>query len=352
MVSGANEDIMDDERRDHENALTIHLGLGVNFLLAALKTFMGIWGHSPALLADGINSSSDVAYYIVVAIFMRLARKPPDVEHPYGHSQLESIAALVVGSFVITTAIAIFWNAVNEVYELLSGQAAFGGATLGALGVALLTVILKLGLTIFTQRIGQQTKNAAVLALAYDHRNDLFSASAAALGIFLGREGYPWVDPLAGALVALVILRTGIEILRQSSEDLMDTVPGRSLAAQITELLGSIPGVKEIEEIHAHRFGPYLVVNLTIGVEGSLSVAAGDDIATQVEHILCQNVELLRRVHVHYHPAGNRARIRTAADVPCPQGSFPSGSRDVFAGSTEVNHGEARSERAGISLHL
>jgi cation diffusion facilitator family transporter len=294
---------MDPEQRERKSILAVNLGLWANIFLAALKTTIGIWGHSPALLADGINSTSDVAYCIVVSVFMRLARKPADTEHPYGHSQLESIAALVVGSFVITTAFAIFWNAVNNVYDLLTGQGDFGGAAVGALWVALLTLALKLVLTIFTQRIARQTRNAAVLALAYDHRNDVLSASAAAIGVFLGRTGSPWVDPLAGALVALVILHTGIEILRQSSADLMDTVPGQSLAQQITGLLSAVTGVKQVEEIHAHRFGPYLVVNVTIGIDGSLSVAAGDEIASQVEHTLYKEIELLRRAYVHYHPA-------------------------------------------------
>lgn len=289
-------------RRTRRSILAVNLALAANLLLAVLKTAIGTLGHSPALLADGINSTSDVAYSVVVAVFMRRASKPPDHEHPYGHTQLESIAALVVGSFVVTTAIAIFWNAVNNVYDLLSGASDFAGAELITLWVALFTVLLKLSLTLYTQRAGRQTGNAAVLALGYDHRNDMFSAAGAALGIFLGRQGHPWVDPLAGAFVALVILRTGIEILRQSSANLMDTVPGRSLAQQVRGLLADIPGVQQTEEIHAHRFGPYLVINVTIGVDGSLSVAAGDAIASQVERTLYQNVDFLRRVHIHYHP--------------------------------------------------
>jgi cation diffusion facilitator family transporter len=231
-----------------------------------------------------------------------LARRPADEEHPYGHRQMESIAALVIGSFVITTAVAIFWDAVNSVYDLLVGQVDFGGAAASALWIALFTVILKLALTWYTRRIGAQTGNTAVLALAYDHRNDVFSAAGAGLGIFLGRLGYPWVDPLAGALVALVILRTGIEILRESSSDLMDTVPHEVLDRQIRTVLQSIPEVKMVEEILAHRFGPYLVVNLTICIDGSLSVAAGDAIASRVEHILHREIDFLRRVHIHYHP--------------------------------------------------
>ncbi len=188
-------------------------------------------------------------------------------------------------------------------YDLLIGQGDFSGVAIAALWVALLTVVLKLWLTIWTQRIGRQTQNAAVLALAHDHRNDVFSALAATIGIFFGRMGYPRVDPLAGAMVALIILRTGIEILRESTADLMDTLPDQALAQQITELLSPIPGVKQIEEVHAHRFGPYLVVNDTIGVDSSLSVAEGDKIAIQVERTLIEHIEFMRRVHVHYHPA-------------------------------------------------
>ena len=293
---------METEHRERRSILAVNLGLVANVLLAALKTAVGILGHSPALLADGVNSTSDVAYYIVVRVFIGLARRPADDEHPYGHRQLESIAALVVGAFVLTTAVAIFWDAVNKVYDLWMGQGDFSGASAGALAVALFTVGVKIALTRITQQLGRQANNPAVSALAYDHRNDTFAALAASVGIFLGRVGYPWIDPLAGALVALVILRTGIQIMRESSEDLMDTVPGQELHQRIIQVLTAVPGVQQIEETQAHRFGPYLVINVTIGIDGSLSVADGDQIATQVEHALRREIDLLRRVHVHYHP--------------------------------------------------
>jgi len=301
---------MDVSQRERQSMLAVKVGLAMNILLATLKTSVGILGHSPALLADGINSTSDVAYYLVVATFMKRAGKPPDYEHPYGHRQLESIAALIIGSFVITAAVAIFWNSINSIYDLWIGESDFTGASQIALWVAIFTVITKLGLTHFTRRIGHETGNAAVMALTYDHRNDLFSAGAATFGIFLGRMGYLWVDPLAGAIVAMFVLRTGVAIIRESSQDLMDTVPGETLARQITHLLQPIPGVEQVEEIHAHRFGPYLVVNVTIGVDGGISVTAGDSIASEVEKTLYQDVDLLRRVYVHYHPS------QTMADQP------------------------------------
>ena len=293
------------EVRDRKSLLAVGLGLGANIGLAVVKTLFGIVGRSPALLSEGINSTSDVAYYLVVVIFMRLARKPADDAHPYGHSQFESIAALVVGSFVVTTAVAVFWNAVNNVYELVAGQSQFSGAQLIALWIALMTVLLKVLLTIYTRRAARQTGSAAMLALAYDHRNDVLSAAGAALGIYLGRMGYPWVDPFAGAVVALLILRTGVGILHQSSIDLMDAVPSRALNDQIEHLLADVSGVEALEEIHAHRFGPYLVLNLMIGIDGHLSVAQGDEIASRVERCLYDSIGLVKRVYVHYHPVGS-----------------------------------------------
>ncbi len=295
---------MDRKEREAKSRTAVSVGLVINVALAAVKTAVGIVGHSPALLADGINSTSDVAYYLVVAVFMRLAGKPPDHEHPYGHNQLESIAALIVGSFVVTTAVAIFWNAIDNIYDLITGASTFGGASVWALWVAAITVVVKILAAGFTNRVGQETGNAAVIALAYDHRNDVFAALAAVVGIALGRLGYLWIDPFAGALVSLFILRTGAEILRESSDDLMDTVPGKTLASRIMSLVADIDGVEQIEEIHAHRFGPYLVVNVTIGVDGRIPVTEGDAIACQVEDVLYENIKLLRRVYVHYHPTG------------------------------------------------
>ena len=290
-------------QRQKKGQTVVNLGLFCNIGLAAVKTTMGIVGHSAALLSDGINSTSDVAYYIVVKIFMKLAGEPPDSEHPYGHRQMESIAALTVGSFVITTAIAIFWKSLNSMFDQFKGNADLTSATIGTLWVALLTVLLKIVLTFYTNGVGKKTGSLAIRALAFDHRNDVFSALAASLGIFLSRRGYPWIDPLAGALVALLILRTGIGILRQSTADLMDSVPSHFLDKKIRLVLENFPEIKQIEEIHAHRFGPYFVINLTIGINGSLDVYSGDTIATRVEKLLTEQIEMVRKVYVHYHPA-------------------------------------------------
>lgn len=291
------------QERNRKSLLAIDLGLGVNIILAIVKTTFGILGNSPALLAEGINSTSDVAYYIAASIFVRMANQPADHEHPYGHRQFESIGSLLIGSFVVTTALAVFWDALDKIWDFVTSIETSQGAHPFALWVAFATVLIKIILSIYTRKLGRETHNPVVIALAHDHRNDLFSASAATIGIFLGQRGFPWIDPLAGALVAFLILRTGIFILRESSSDLMAAVPNFELAEEIASILKNIQGVKQLEELQAHRFGPHIIVALTIGIDGNLTVSEGDAIASLVEKTLIESISNIRRVHVHYHPA-------------------------------------------------
>ena len=299
------------ERRERIADRVVNTGLLVNIILAVVKLAVGIAGHSRALLADGINSTSDVAYYIALKVFTRIAGKPADKEHPYGHHQMESIAAVVIGAFVITTAIAIFWESINAAFDLWAHGAASDpkGFGLFSLATACGTIVVKIVLFFYARAAALRTKNAALMALAYDHRNDIFASAGAAVGITLTWLHLPWGDPLAGACVALIVLKTGIHILRESSNDLMDTLPGTELEEQVFTLASTVDGVKTIECIKAHRFGPYFVVNITVGVEGTLTVAQGDAIATDVEERLIDGIELLKNAYVHFHPAGSASEV-------------------------------------------
>jgi len=299
ILKGKKTEVKDRQRAAES---VVNIGLFFNAVLAVVKVFSGILGHSQGLLADGINSVSDVMYFVVVKIFVRLSGKPADFEHPYGHHQLESIAALVVGAFVITTGAAIFWNSVNSAFDLLVG-APQQRIRMFALVVALATIVSKIFLMLHANRISQKINNMAIKALARDHRNDIFASMGAVIGILLNMLGFSWGDPVAGAVVAVIVAKTGMDILREASSDLMDNVPSKEIAAQIHELLHGVEEIKAIEDIHAHRFGPYLVVNLTIGIDGDLTVRQGDHIASTVESKLISGLEMLRKVYVHYHPA-------------------------------------------------
>jgi cation diffusion facilitator family transporter len=301
-------------QRRRESQTAIGIGLVANIALAAAKTAAGIVGRSSALVSDGINSISDTVYYVLVASFVRHASEPADREHPYGHAQMESIASLVVGAFVLTTAVAILWSEVTTLFGMITRG---GTRDIGAIAlwVAVATVAVKAVLSWWTRARGKATDNTVLVALGDDHATDLAASGAVAVGILLARRGAPWVDPAAGAVVGLLIFRTGLRILRNAATDLMDAVPSESLAREIRAVLAQVPAIRQVEEIQAHRFGPYFVVNLTIGLDGSLTIAEGDRVCTQVERTIYDSIPEIRRVHVHYHPPRARAGGRAGRDL-------------------------------------
>lgn len=289
--------------RDKLTALTVNMGLVCNVILAVLKTSIGILGFSPALLADGVNSTSDAVYYIVVKIFMKQAKKPADKEHPHGHRQLESIAAVVVGAFILTTGIAIFLESINKVYALFTRVEIGQSASALALMIAIGTFVLKLGLYYYTKKSAQKTHNPTLRALANDHLNDIMAAVAVILGITMGRMGYLWMDPAAGAVVAIYIIKTGVEIIMQSSSELMDRVPDARFSREIRDVTLLVEGVKGIQELGIHRVGPYYTLTMAISVSGDISIDEGHEISHRVEESLLQHFDNgLRDVHIHYQP--------------------------------------------------
>jgi len=289
--------------REKLTNISVNLGLFSNIVLSLLKTSIGILGKSPALLADGINSTSDVVYYIAVKVFMHHANKPADEEHPYGHRQLETISAVVVGAFILTTGIAIFWESINKVYELMhshtEGQAASGIV----LYIALFTVILKVFLFAYTRINYRKTKNPTLKALTNDHLNDIMAAIAVCFGVLMGRLGYLWMDPAAGAVVAIYIIKTGVEIVMDNARELMDSLPDEDFKADVKKIAFAVAGVKDIDELGIHKFGPYFIISMIIEVDGSLSIDEGHRISDEVERrLIDQYPNELRKVHIHYHP--------------------------------------------------
>jgi cation diffusion facilitator family transporter len=289
--------------RDHITSQTVNLGMAVNIMLSIAKTVIGILGHSQALLADGINSVSDVIYYIAVKIFMRQAKKPADSEHPYGHRQLESISAIVVGAFILTTGIAIFFESINKIYDLATGFSQARTAPLIVVLIAAVTLIIKVFLFLFSKRNYRKTNNPTLRALADDHFNDIMAALAVIVGVVMARLGFIWMDPAAGAVVALFIVRTGVSIILESSSELMDRVPDQAFADKVREIAATVPGVKSIEELGSHSFGPYFSIEITICVDGRISVDEGNSIAHALEEKLKDHYrDSLSRVMIHFHP--------------------------------------------------
>ncbi len=288
--------------RDKITNTTVNLGLVINIVLSLAKTFVGILGHSQALLADGINSSSDVVYYIVVKIFTHQANKPADKEHPYGHRQLESISAIVVGAFILTTGIAIFWESINKVFDLVTGFSPGQAGSLAVLGIAVATFLIKIWLYGYTNRNAKSTNNPTLRALANDHFNDIMASLAVIVGVVLSRLGLFWMDPAAGAVVAIFIVKTGVSIIMDSTWELMDSVPDDTFHREVRDIALSVEGVHSIGDMGVHRFGPYYTIDMTICVDGQISVDQGNEISHRVEEKLLDRYQgSLRKVLIHFH---------------------------------------------------
>jgi cation diffusion facilitator family transporter len=298
--------------RDEITGSTVNLGMFSNIILSVIKTVIGIIGHSQALLADGVNSTSDVVYYIAVKIFLKQARKPADPEHPYGHRQLESISAIVVGSFILTTGIAIFWESINKVFDIFSKNDKAYQTPLIVLFIAIGTLLLKIFL--FTNANGSfhKTGNPTLRALANDHLNDIMAAIAVIIGVVMARFGFLWMDPAAGALVAIFIIRTGVSIISESSSELMDSVPDDDFRKVVQHVALAVDGVLHVDALGLHKFGPYFTLDVTICVDGNISVETGNRIAHCVEDKLMETFPgSLRSVLIHFHPESEHKQSPT-----------------------------------------
>ena len=291
------------ERRDVTTRRALRAALASKVALAASKVAVGVTVHSPALLADGINSATDVAYTIAARHFVVRASEPPDDRHPYGHGQLEGIATLTVGAFVMATAIALFVGGFNDVIQILIGQHEVSDTSLVALGVAAVTVALKLVLWLVTAAQARSVDSLIVSALARDHRNDIWSAGAAGVGILASRAGVGWGDPAAAIAVSAIIFKTGLDVLREAADDLMDTRPSDDRLAATTAIAKGVDGVEAVEITGMHRYGRRFVLTVTVHVDGVLTVAAGHTIADAVEGRLLSELDGLASVDVHVEPS-------------------------------------------------
>ena len=229
------------ESNERRNLVAVNLSLAANLVLAVpSRTGVGILGHSPAYLADGINSTSDVVYLSMVPAVDAMA-EAPDREHPFGHHQLETVAALVIGDFVLSTGVAVFWNAIREVFDLFTERESSSGAEAIAVSGRLDTMVLKGGVVLRRpHRPADRQHRRAGPYPRPPQRHPL--DCLAAVGICFGRSGFPGSIRPPAAIVAVVIFNTGLKILRDSSSDLMDILPDDRVIEEIRSILGAVPG--------------------------------------------------------------------------------------------------------------
>jgi cation diffusion facilitator family transporter len=272
-----------------------------NMLLAAVKAGVGLLYGSSVLIADAVHSLSDVATTVVVLFAMRIAKAPPDAEHPYGHGRAESIGAKVLAVMLFLMGLSIGATAVRQ---LFAGTFAVPGHL--AIWVVLLSIVVKEAMYRYSMAVGRRINSTALIADALEHRSDAMSSVASLIGVVGARLGYPIFDPLAAVVVSIFIVKMGVGIFLESSNELMDAQVHGELVAEVQMHANSVPGVEHVDEVRIRKYGPYHFVDMKLSVDKNLTVWEGHNIASQVKSKLQSSVPSVGDVLVHVDPYPDR----------------------------------------------
>lgn len=279
------------------------IGMATNLALAGAKLAAGIFGHSHALVADAVESFSDLFSSLVVWRALVVAAEPADEDHPYGHGKAEPIASAVVSVVLLGAAT---WIAVTAIRELrLPHQVPAPYTLIVLVGV----IAIKETLFRFVLREGQNSENLAVQTDAWHHRSDAITSLAAFIGIsvaLIGGPKYAGADDLAALAASLVIAWNGWRLLRGALNELMDRAPNPELSNDIRCIAGAIPGVDCIEKCVVRKMGYHYYVDLHAEVDPEMTVAKSHQIAHEIKDAVRARLPAVHDVLVHIEPSGNK----------------------------------------------
>lgn len=278
------------------------VGLGTNVLLTVLKLWVGLAAASQALIADGINSLADIFVSAVVYLAYKISRRPADEDHPYGHGNAETIAGLVASVGVMATGAILAYGAVTT---LLAG--AYSAPERIALYAAAAAILIKEALHRYTIRVAEAEHSPGLEASAKDYRSDVLASVAAFTGIIGARLGFPLLDPLAGLVIAALIVRMGILVLAENVHILMAGAPTSGIKEEILETVSSFKEVLDVPRIRLQRMGGKYVVNVDIAVDGEISVTEGHRIAESVRDRCMEVHSRVSEIMVHVDPHNPKA---------------------------------------------
>jgi cation diffusion facilitator family transporter len=276
------------------------VGALVNVLLILLKFFAGIFGNSQALIADAVHSVSDLFTDAIVLLGLRVGRKAPDEEHPFGHGRIETLASAIVGMALIATALYLGIEAALNIYR----HTEYHPTNLALIGAGV-SIALKEALYHYTVHTGRRIKSQLIIANAWHHRSDSLSSVAVFMGVAgaLINPSLYILDSFAAVLVSFFIVKVGLEILRDSLREFTDTSPPPEILNKISHCTRSVEGVLDMHDLRVRTSGGLYQMETHIVVDGQLTVFEGHRIAKAVESCLAEEIEDLDRVIVHVDPA-------------------------------------------------
>lgn len=278
---------------------TTLVGIAVNVGLVLIKGIAGWLGNSYALIADAMESATDIITSIFVWVGLRTAAKAPDQNHPFGHGKAEPLAAIIVAMSLLAAAILIAIQSIDNIRTPHKTPAPFTLLVLAAV------VIVKELLFRRVAQVGAEVESSAVKADAWHHRSDAITSLTAFVGIsiaLIGGPGYESADDWAALLASAFIVYNAYHIFRPSFGEIMDEAPPGDWQRELETVAMGVPGVKGIEKYRVRKTGFEYFIDLHVQVPGDLTVSQGHDIAHAVKAAILAAKPAVYDVLVHIEP--------------------------------------------------
>lgn len=278
---------------------TIYFSILGNALLALVKGVAGVLGNSYALVADAIESTTDVFSSLLVLLGLHYASKPPDENHPYGHGRVEPLVTFTVVGILVASAVII---ATESIHNIQTPQEIPESFTLVVLAIV---IVIKEASYRFVSRRGKLTGSSSLSADAWHHRSDALTSVTAFVGIsiaiFMG-EGYETADDWAALVASGFIVFNAYLIFRPALGEIMDEHLHDDMIEQIRAIAGRVDGVADTEKCHVRKAGLTYHVDLHLIVQGDLTVREGHSIAHEVKDALQDHLAEITDVLIHVEP--------------------------------------------------
>ena len=273
----------------------------VNALLVAVKLAAGIAAHSGAMISDAIHSASDVLSSVIVMIGVRAAGKDSDREHPYGHERMESVAAIILAVILAVTGLFVGYSGVQKLVSSQSSVLAVPGAA--ALFAAILSIIVKELMYQYTKHYAKLIDSDALMADAWHHRSDALSSVAALVGIAGARLGHPILDPLAGIIICVFIIKAAVQIFHSAVDKMVDHSCDEETENAIRACILRHKDVKNIDVLRTREFGNRIYIELEIAVDGTIPLTDAHAVAQQVHDDVESGFPKVKHIMIHVNPA-------------------------------------------------
>lgn len=263
--------------------------------LSVLKLGIGYFAGSKALFADGLNNATDIFSSIAVLIGLRISRKPADEEHAYGHFRAETIASLIASLIMMAVGIQVLYQAIHDtLYFEAKAPDLLSAFTAIFCAIAIYLVYR------YNLKVATAINSSGLMAAAKDNLSDAYVSMGTAVGIFASQLGMPWLDPLAAAVVGVLIIKTGWDIFTDAAHNLTDGFDPEALEG-ISKDIAAVNRVEGVANIKARVHGNVTLLDVVIYVDPHMTVVEGHDIADQVEKML-HEVHEITEVLVHVEP--------------------------------------------------